>query len=290
MFSDGDFALEGGTNANTTIGKKVQDNIKNKALSSTCATTSSLDIPNVSSTVQEKPKSLATEISIELTPSQKAEKEEQFREKLLNDASRLKLSLQDITRSFIEDEELRLFKRKLMDLGFNLVDFPDSDFNVLLDKKGKVSATKFKKFVEDGMALREQPTPPAPPVDDLLFTPIDISGELTVIVKNAKKLRKASAWFSSEVDIEGNSSEVVRKGVTARPKLTYDSVAAAKAIEPPIPTIRRSPPTQQAQSQQAGVDTPKKQTGLPNLDTSGSFLAGPKSYGSGTLEYTTNYI
>lgn len=63
-----------------------------------------------------------------MTMIQFTEKKEEFREKLLAEAKRLNLGEKDIKAMFFEGDILRTaLKRKMMDSGFNLADFPDED-------------------------------------------------------------------------------------------------------------------------------------------------------------------
>jgi hypothetical protein len=140
---------------------------------------------------------------VPLSAVQFSEKKEEFREKLVAEAMKLNLGQKDILVMFPGGEEVPRtgIKRRLMDAGFNLADFPDEDFAVLdTDNNGSISASEFVQFFGDGFKFQdpnELPAPPGEQPDDLIFQPIDLEGELTVTVVTAKGVRMPMTWFGA---------------------------------------------------------------------------------------------
>ena len=68
-----------------------------------------------------------------MTTSQFLEKKERLRERLLAETTRLGLSLPKFETSLEKGGEFTypIFKRKMLDMGFSLVDLPDDDLKVL---------------------------------------------------------------------------------------------------------------------------------------------------------------
>ena len=99
------------------------------------------------------------------------------------------------------------FKRKLMELGFSVADFPDDDVLVLdKDNDGTISSDEFVNFVKEGMSFADTsdlPPPPVPPVDDLQFKAADLEGVVSVTVRGARELREPTTWFSGASAAEG---------------------------------------------------------------------------------------
>lgn len=216
---------------------------------------------------------------------QRAERLESFRERFLKESSRLGVGLDVLQRTFAgknNTDNSTTFKRKLMDLNYNLADFPDDDFNLISSANGVISSEKFIEFFKEGLSLAVQPVAPPAPVDDLVFTPIDIAGELTVIVGNARNIRKASTWFSPRQDDDGeeNKEDESRVGPQKRPQVVYDPVAAKKAREYPLTGFAKIsapalPPKAPDKSQSLDISKLK-------LDTSFSAknLPGPSTFGT----------
>lgn len=161
---------------------------------------------------------------VHLTKAQFFEKTEAVREKLIGEMVRLGKTLQDISRIFYGQKDSAGgvdlsatggmgggnkgiprtdFKRRLMEMGFSLADFPDEDFIVLDENNdGGIDGAEFTAFLQEGLELNapgKNPPPPEEPIDDLVFQPTDLEGELSVVVSNAKSLRKASSWFAPDL-------------------------------------------------------------------------------------------
>ena len=126
---------------------------------------------------------------------------EDVREKLFRRAGELNLTPKRIFDEFSKTPEInrKIFKQKLMSLGFNLVDFPDEDFLALdTDNSGIVSAEEFNAFFNHAVANSTLPCPPPePPEDDMQFQPTDLSGVLSVTCVEAKGLVPNRTWFDS---------------------------------------------------------------------------------------------
>ena len=228
---------------------------------------------------------------IHLTKAQFYEKTEAVREKLVGEMQRLKKTVADVSRIFYEQNDKggqnkadqgtqgsgkgiprTEFKRRLMELGFSLADFPDEDFIVLDENNdGGIDGAEFTAFLQDGLDLNEpgnNPTPVEEPVDDLVFQPTDLEGELRVKVSHANSLRKASSWFAPEMKAGGSSttaddkensarlptiseepdkdskstnSQSTSTGPTKRPKFTYDPNVANAFKAKPISVLDRFP-------------------------------------------------
>ena len=108
------------------------------------------------------------------------------------------------------------FKRRLMDIGFNLADFPDDDLIVLdADNSGTISPQEFLDFFKQGCQFVDSSTlhnmgggVPVAPVDDLMYQSIDLEGVLTVKVKSVNDLRTPVTWFDSAPKGPGSSHEL----------------------------------------------------------------------------------
>lgn len=126
---------------------------------------------------------------------------EDVREKLLSEATKLNLSPKQIFDEFVKSSNMKInrkiFKQKLMNLGFNLVDFPDEDFLAIdVDNSGEIDVKEFKDFFNLALDNDSLPSPPPPPPeDDLQFQPTDLDGRITIACIEAKGLRPSSAWF-----------------------------------------------------------------------------------------------
>jgi hypothetical protein len=142
---------------------------------------------------------------VPMTVTQVNARTEEVRDKLLAEASRLGVSVEDVQREFwagegsAQEVDRASFKRHLVGLGFQLTDFPDEYFAVL-DKNGNgsLSAAEFIEFFREGAQIRASAPPvPSPPEDDLMYVPVDLEGELTICVLEARGLQEGHAWFSS---------------------------------------------------------------------------------------------
>lgn len=94
-----------------------------------------------------------TQKILALTVDQFYEKKEILREKIIGEAKRKGLTADIICGVFDKDENLSatLFKRKMRDLGFSLVDFRDEDLMVLDENSdGTISSEEFLNFIQKG--------------------------------------------------------------------------------------------------------------------------------------------
>lgn len=163
---------------------------------------------------------------LKMSVSQFYERKEALRERIISEASRLNLSVNQLQAIFKDCKERMsrsAFKRRMMEVGFMLTDFPDDDLVVLdKDNDGTISPQEFMSFYEEGLHFND-PTvagpPPEAPVDDLLLKSIDLSGQLTVKVFSARDVRQAATWFAVE-----QPTNTTRPGL-----IKYDPVEA-KAV------------------------------------------------------------
>jgi len=229
---------------------------------------------------------------VHLTKAQFFEKTEAVREKLIGEMSRLGKNLDDIAHIFYGQKDVSKsttdlsatggvhkgvprteFKRRLMEMGFSLADFPDEDFIVLDENNdGSIDGDEFTAFLKEGLDLNapgKNPTPLEDPIDDLVFQPTDLEGELSVVVSHAKSLRKASSWFApdhsratpppSTSEGDGRLSSISEDGPVPdspapscgtgpakRPKFSYDSKLARSFNDKPISVLSRCTPTPQS--------------------------------------------
>eukprot|EP01041_Mallomonas_annulata_P003480 gene3480-6926_t len=216
---------------------------------------------------QKPPKNTKGEEFAKMTQVQFNEKKESIREKIVNEAKKLGITLDKMVRLFPESDMKNgvsggvlvrsAFKRRMMDIGFSLADFPDQDFDVLDENSdGTISTQEFLNFFKEGLQFedtKDMPPVPEPPVDDLLFEPVDLEGVLTVKVFEGRGLKKVNTWFSNgngnkekDKDKEtignnnnntsnnnNNTSNTVGKGLecaskSLRPIIKYDIIAAEK--------------------------------------------------------------
>ena len=140
---------------------------------------------------------------------------EDVREKLLTLANKISVSPATIYEEFTKAPNLKinrkLFKEKLMKLGFNLVDFPDEDFLAIdVDNSGEIDANEFRTFFELAVKNSTLPfSPPPPPEDDLQFQPTDLDGEVVIECLEAKGLVPSSAWFDSFKEGHGGARKTL---------------------------------------------------------------------------------
>jgi hypothetical protein len=102
---------------------------------------------NISSTKSKK---------LTMSVAQFYEKKEQLRSKIISEMNRLHLNLNSMASMFesgANSERLTpaVFKRRMMNLGFSLADFPDEDLVVLdEDNSGYIESNEFTAFVDAG--------------------------------------------------------------------------------------------------------------------------------------------
>jgi hypothetical protein len=145
-----------------------------------------------------------TKVALKMSVGQYYDRKEQLRERIVAEAKRLNLSATQLEATFCDCKEkltLSAFKRRMMDMGFMLTDFPDADLVVLdADNDGTISHKEFIDFFKEGLKFTEVGAvapPPEPPVDDLLYKAVDLAGELTVTVNGARALREATTWYNT---------------------------------------------------------------------------------------------
>lgn len=162
-------------------------------------------------------------IELSMSRAQYFEKKEQLREKLVTESKRLKITLSALEAIFNDFSASKggrssetpdatggltkaSFKRRLMDIGFNLADFPDEDLIVLdADNSGTISPQEFLAFFKEGLEFLDPNSltnigggMPTAPVDDLMFQTIDMEGVLSVKVRSARDLRAPVTWFDKQ--------------------------------------------------------------------------------------------
>ena len=204
-------------------------------------------ISDVEGTAAEKVAQVKDKALENMTTAQFLEKKETLRERLLSEMKRLSLSVSKFefvlggsdSAGSKGDDGLKYleFKRKMIDMGFSLVDLPDDDLRVLdIDGDGTISPNEFLTFIKEGMAITEGkgsdnnkvPTPPAPPVDDLLFQNTTGSGILTVRVIAGKDLRKPTTWLSKKAEEDKASLDASKAGASGHAAI--EDIGAKNAI------------------------------------------------------------
>jgi Ca2+-binding EF-hand superfamily protein len=164
---------------------------------------------------------------LKMSVSQFYQKKEILRERMVKDIARLSLNTEHLKSIFktpssfsassvgkkeINKLSLSIFKKKMMELGFQLADFPDDDLVVLdADNDGTIDPEEFLSFITEGQrflatsstgsgsvvpVIGEAPIPEKP-VDDLLYKAIDFSGELNLQIFNARSVREPGSWLNS---------------------------------------------------------------------------------------------
>ncbi|RYH31540.1 hypothetical protein EON65_02390, partial [archaeon] len=167
---------------------------------------------------------------LKMSVSQYYERKEALRERIVSEAQRLNLSLSQLQAIFkdCKDKMSRsAFKRRMMEVGFMLTDFPDDDLVVLdKDNDGSISPQEFIEFYQEGLKFTDVTIAgpvPEKPVDDLLLKSIDLSGELHVKVIGARGVREGTSWFSSALNAQTPTDSVVSKTGSI---IRYDPVEA----------------------------------------------------------------
>lgn len=169
-------------------------------------------------------------VVLKMSKAQFYEKKELLRERIVSETKRLNLSGNQLTNMFQDviksNRSLSRmdFKRRMIDIGFNLSDFPDDDLIVLDENNdGSISPQEFIKFFEDGVKFVDGSSSNAvsvvvankgrttggpygipsaiteKPVDDLLLKGlIDMSssGILKFMLYNGRGIQKALNWYS----------------------------------------------------------------------------------------------
>lgn len=176
-----------------------------------------------------------SKVALKMSVGQYYDKKEQLRERIVAEAKRLNLSAAQLEVKFCDCKDkltLSAFKRRMMDMGFMLTDFPDDDLIVLdADNDGTISHKEFIEFFREGVKFTEVETiapPPEPPVDDLLYKTVDLAGELTVQVAGARSLRHATTWFNC-AEKSDSTTVVAKAGADAAGKPDAVPSVAPKA-------------------------------------------------------------
>jgi hypothetical protein len=173
---------------------------------------------------------------LKMTVAQFYQKKEILRERMVKDIARLNLNMEHLKSIFKNPSSstvgkneakennklsLSIFKKRMMDLGFQLADFPDDDLVVLdADNDGTIDPEEFLSFISEGQkflassntstgsivpVIGEAPVPEKP-VDDLLYKAIDFSGELNLQIFNARSVREPGSWLNSNNNSTSNTS------------------------------------------------------------------------------------
>lgn len=192
------------------------------------------------------------EVTLKMSVSQFYERKEALRERIVTEAARLNLSLAQLEAIFSNKEEelsRSVFKRRVMDLGFMLTDFPDDDLVVLdSNNDGTISANEFLDFYKEGLKFVEEmnvKVPPEPPVDDLLFKSIDLSGVLNVNILGGRQIREASSWFNLGKGDDDQLQPVAKSGrnlICYDPKLAVEARATSMKERKSWGTLKHSSP------------------------------------------------
>lgn len=181
--------------------------------------------------------------ALKMSVAQFNEKKEILRDRIVSEAKRLHISMVQLEALMFNGAQKEVprsvFKRRMMDAGFMLTDFPDDDFVVLDEERGVINIADFLAFARAGMQFVEGKATAAPapekPVDDLLFKTIDLSGEVCVQLGSARGLRDASAWFKNLSSSSASPALALEGGggsgtaVRAKTLISYDIVQAQEA-------------------------------------------------------------
>ena len=251
VYTEDDFELEGGAKLSgeqdlMVVGKKTGDAV-DKAHTDGSETDAHWKTNLPVAPVPAKDEKDSKKKALSISKAQFYEKAEQLRDRFVQEAQRLSVSLGGIKSLFSGDIDKNgktvdlsysEFKRRLMNAGFSLTDLPDEDLVVLdLDNSGTISPEEFVEFFKLGLSFQEaenMPTPPPPPVDDLLFKAADLEGILNCKVHVGRAIREASSWFAkseleeAEFDASPGSSEKSKNFLKARSVVQYNSETAKK--------------------------------------------------------------
>jgi Ca2+-binding EF-hand superfamily protein len=153
----------------------------------------------------------------EQRPKTKLEKAIQYEiicEKLMSKARLHKVSHGTMLRAFekVGDEREQVdeggglnkcdFKSILVDLGFSVSDFSDSDFEILAGGDGVISPSEFKEIFAsemEGHAMYTEARSSEQKEDDLAFKPqpTELPGKVHIKVLEARNLALPTGWFSA---------------------------------------------------------------------------------------------
>lgn len=224
---------------------------------------------NSSNTPSNEEKSNVKELK--MTKAQYYEKKEQLRERLISECKRLSLNITNIMSIFTGKEALTfsLFKRRMLDLGFDLADFHDDELVVLdEDNNETISKDELLDFLKLGMSMSSPSEDstlgnlisvvkpidiankltqmivgelintvkdgPSQPVDDSMLKANDMEGVIGVSVISGRRLREISTWFNSPaIDV----GVTVGKTSNIRKMIKYDP-STAQAINKHVIELR----------------------------------------------------
>lgn len=177
-------------------------------------------------------------VQLKMSVAQYYSKKELLRERIVSEAKRLNLSINQLEQLFSDGQEKLSrgsFKRRMMEAGFMLTDFPDDDLVVLdADNDGTIAPQEFLDFYKEGLAFVETDDvdPPLdPPEDDLLNKEVNLEGELTVTVTGGRNLREATTWFNAAEVAEGKAELTKSKAATDVGPEEKDSAEASGVMK-----------------------------------------------------------
>jgi Ca2+-binding EF-hand superfamily protein len=207
VFAECDFSLQGGTQLTADMQPMVLANPDKKTVDGAGGNAG---------------KEMGKTKQLSMTVAQFYERKEELRSKMVSEMIRLGYSQRSVQSVFESDfpdvgearaspstdakvhkKPLRFddFKRKLVEKGFSLADFPTDDFIVLdEDNNGEIEYEELMKFLDEGFEFARGTNiakAPPPPVDDTLYKSVNLEGQLTVAINRARDLRKAKTWFSN---------------------------------------------------------------------------------------------
>lgn len=221
VFADvDDFFLEGGVvvsseHAPMQLGSKSEAAVLNE---------NSADVSVKSSSILKE---------LKMSVGQFYEKKESLRERFTLESKRLNINMQSISSIFSGGNALPVstFKRRMVDLGFNLADFPDDDLLVLdEDNSGSISREELLSFLKTGITLMDgsdMPEPPPPPIDDMLFKAADMEGIFEIEIVSGRQIRDGKSVSSGE-EVEPTANLGGRRN---RQLFKYDPIAAEARIK-----------------------------------------------------------
>lgn len=180
-----------------------------------------------STAAAQPPATHATEEAGTMTKAQFYQLREVLRERFVNEIKRLGLSKEKVLSIYrpvnignhsggdVTTLAFSVFKTRILELGFNLSDFPESELKVLDDdSSGTIDQQEFERFLAQGLKFAEGnsellPPPPPKPVDDLLLKLPELQGTLIVDVIAGRNLRKPITWFTNTKSVAPATSGAI---------------------------------------------------------------------------------
>lgn len=194
----------------------------------------------------------SNQVTLKMSQAQYFDKKESLRERICAEAKRLGMSPDQLAAIFNDlpqdGDGAKMsradFKRRMVDMGFMLTDFPDDDLVVLdADNDGTITPAEFVQFVREGQKFADTSNvagpPPAAPVDDLLLKPPSLAGELTVTFTNGRNLRPATTWFNSKTVSEGKAAALSKPAAEESGAAAAAAAAAVAATEEAVNPLSR---------------------------------------------------